>query len=120
MIVAGDIRRGLLLEYATPRVERRRHRRAGMVGDRRRLGLDSLIKIGVSLVVVWELSGSGDERRRRALRLTGAAFVLLAFYLFVQSTFVLAVGHRARRSPAGIAWTATAAGVMFAAAFGKA
>ncbi|MEU9390221.1 hypothetical protein AB0D86_09485 [Streptomyces sp. NPDC048324] len=34
-------------------------------------GLDSLIEIGASAVVIRELSGTGEERRRRALRLTG-------------------------------------------------
>ncbi len=30
-------------------------------------GLDSLIEIGVSTVVIWELSGTGEQRQRRAL-----------------------------------------------------
>jgi hypothetical protein len=29
-------------------------------------GLDSLIEIGASTVVLWELSGTGEERQRRA------------------------------------------------------
>lgn len=83
-------------------------------------GLDSLIEIGASAVVVWELSGSGETRRRRALRLIGGAFVLLAAYLAVQSTVALVTGHHADRSPAGIGWTAVTAAVMFGLAFGKA
>lgn len=83
-------------------------------------GLDSLIEIGASLVVVWELSGAGQERRRRALRLIGAGFALLALYLLAQSTWVLAVGFRPHRSPLGIGWTAVTAAVMFALAAGKA
>jgi divalent metal cation (Fe/Co/Zn/Cd) transporter len=82
-------------------------------------GLDSLIEIGASVVVVWELSGSGAERQRRALRLIGAAFGLLAVYLLVQSTVVLAVGFRPHHSLAGIVWTGVTASVMFALAFGK-
>jgi hypothetical protein len=31
-------------------------------------GLDSLIEIGASTVVVWELSGTGEDRQRRGLR----------------------------------------------------
>ena len=50
-------------------------------------GLDSLIEIGASTVVLWELSGSGEERQRRALRLIGGAFVALAAYLTVQSVW---------------------------------
>ena len=41
-------------------------------------GLDSLVEIGASTVVLWELSGIGEQRQRRALRLIGAAFVALA------------------------------------------
>ncbi|MFC1406147.1 MULTISPECIES: cation transporter [Streptacidiphilus] len=83
-------------------------------------GLDSLIEIGASTVVVWELSGTGEDRQRRALRLIGAAFVLLAGYLAVQSTVVLAAGFRPHHSALGIAWTAVTAAVMFALAAGKA
>jgi divalent metal cation (Fe/Co/Zn/Cd) transporter len=82
-------------------------------------GLDSLIEIGASIVVVWELSGVGEHRQRRALRLIGIAFAALAVYLLAQSTLVLAVGFRPRHSPAGIAWTAVTAAVMFALAAGK-
>lgn len=83
-------------------------------------GLDSLIEIGASSVVVWELTGTSEARQRRALGFIGVAFVLLAVYLAAQSTVVLIVGHQAERSPAGIAWTAVTAAVMFALAGGKA
>ncbi|HYA51362.1 MAG TPA: cation transporter, partial [Streptosporangiaceae bacterium] len=83
-------------------------------------GLDSLIEIGASTVVIWELSGTGQARRRRALRLIGYAFAALAAYLLVQSTVVLATGYRPRHSVIGIGWTAVTAAVMFALAFGKA
>jgi divalent metal cation (Fe/Co/Zn/Cd) transporter len=83
-------------------------------------GLDSLIEIGASTVVVWELSGTGAERQRRALRLIAYAFIALAAYLLIQSSWVLASGHRAAHSHAGIAWTAITAAVMSALAYGKA
>jgi divalent metal cation (Fe/Co/Zn/Cd) transporter len=83
-------------------------------------GLDSLIEIGASTVVIWELSGTGAERQRRGLRLIGYAFIALAAYLLVQSTVVLAAGYHPRHSPLGIAWTALTAAVMFALAAGKA
>jgi divalent metal cation (Fe/Co/Zn/Cd) transporter len=83
-------------------------------------GFDSLIEIGASTVVIWELSGTGKARERFALRLIGIAFAALACYLFVQSTVVLMNGHHARHSPLGIAWTAVTAAVMFALAAGKA
>jgi len=83
-------------------------------------GLDSLIEIGASTVVVWELSGTGEERQRRGLRLIGAAFAALAAYLLAQSTVVLAIGYHPRHSVLGIIWTAVTAAVMFALAAGKA
>ena len=83
-------------------------------------GLDSLIEIGASTVVIWELSGTGQARQRRALRLIGYAFAVLAAYLLVQSTLVLVAGYHPRHSAAGIGWTAATAAVMFALAFGKA
>jgi divalent metal cation (Fe/Co/Zn/Cd) transporter len=83
-------------------------------------GLDSLIEIGASTVVIWELSGTGAERQRLGLRLIGYAFAALAVYLLVQSTVVLATGYHPHRSVIGIIWTAVTAAVMFALAAGKA
>jgi divalent metal cation (Fe/Co/Zn/Cd) transporter len=83
-------------------------------------GLDSLIEIGASTVVIWELSGTGEERQRRGLRLIAYAFAALAIYLLAQSTAVLATGYHPRHSPLGIAWTAVTAAAMFALAAGKA
>ena len=83
-------------------------------------GLDSLIEIGASTVVIWELSGTGEARQRRALRLIGVGFALLALYLLAQSTIVLAAGFHPRHSPLGIVWTAITAAVMAGLAAGKA
>ncbi len=82
-------------------------------------GLDSLIEVGASTVVIWELSATGPDRRRRALRLIGAAFAALSVYLLVQSTAALITRHHPQHSPLGIAWTAITAAVMFALAVGK-
>ena len=82
-------------------------------------GLDSLIEIGASTVVIWELSGTGDDRQRLGLRIIGVAFVVLACYLAVQSTLVLVTGYHPHHSPVGIGWTAATAAVMFALAAGK-
>ena len=82
-------------------------------------GLDSLIEIGASAVVLWELAGAGEEREQRALRLIGAAFVALAIYLALQSVIVLAAGFRPKPSAVGIVWAALTAIAMFALAYGK-
>jgi divalent metal cation (Fe/Co/Zn/Cd) transporter len=83
-------------------------------------GLDSLIEIGASIVVLWELAGVSETRQRRALRMIGTAFVVLASYLAIQSTVVLVLRFHPHHSPLGLFWTALTAGVMFALAAGKA
>ena len=83
-------------------------------------GLDSLIEIGASMVVIWELSGTGEQRQRRGLRLIGGAFAGLGIYLAVQSTVVLISQNHPAPSPVGIAWTAITALAMFGLAAGKA
>ena len=82
-------------------------------------GLDSLIEIGASTVVIWELTGSSERRQRIGLRLIGWAFVLLAVYLLVQAAVALITGHRAAPMLGGIGWTAVTAAAMFALAWGK-
>ena len=120
------LRRGLQLEYATlawnvvglavlawTAIAARSVALAGF-------GLDSLIEIGASVVVVWELTGIDERRQHRALRLIGGAFAALALYLLVQGIVVLVVRHHAGHSVAGIVWTALTALAMFALAWGKA
>ena len=102
-----------VLVLATAAIEARSVALAGF-------GLDSLIEIGASTVVLWELADVAHERRQRAMRLIGFAFVGLALYLAVQSTVVFAVGFHPRRSPLGIVWTGATAVVMFTLAAGKA
>jgi divalent metal cation (Fe/Co/Zn/Cd) transporter len=82
-------------------------------------GLDSVIEIGASTVVLWELAEVAHTRQRTALRLIGSSFVALAVYLGVQSTVVLLVGFRPHHSPLGIVWTAMTSVAMFTLASGK-
>jgi len=82
-------------------------------------GLDSVIEIGASTVVLWELADVEQSRQRRAMRILGSAFVALALYLATQSTIVLALGIHPRHSSLGMVWTAMTAVVMFALASGK-
>jgi divalent metal cation (Fe/Co/Zn/Cd) transporter len=84
-------------------------------------GLDSLIEIFASVVVVWQLTGSTSaQRERRALRLIGAAFFALAVYVLAQSTFTLLVQAHPATSPGGIVWLALTFVVMLALAWSKA
>jgi divalent metal cation (Fe/Co/Zn/Cd) transporter len=83
-------------------------------------GVDSLIEIVASAVVVWQLKGeTGSGRERRALRIIAVAFVLLAIYIAVQSTVVLISDSHPGHSTVGIAWLAATVAVMFALAGGK-
>jgi divalent metal cation (Fe/Co/Zn/Cd) transporter len=82
-------------------------------------GLDSVIEIVASIVVLWELSGTGIRRQRRALALIGIAFAALGVYLAVQSTVALIDKHHAITVIGGIVWTAATAVVMFSLAAGK-
>ena len=82
-------------------------------------GLDSVIEIGASTVVLWELADVAQSRQHRALTMIGSSFVVLAVYLAVQSTTVLVIGFRPHHSPVGIGCTALTAVVMFALAAGK-
>jgi divalent metal cation (Fe/Co/Zn/Cd) transporter len=83
-------------------------------------GLDSLIEIVASLVVVWQLKDAhAIARERRALRIIGVAFLLLAAYIAAQSLFVLVAGTRPHHSTIGIVWLALTAAAMFALAEGK-
>src|SRR5712692_9369540 len=86
------LRRGFALEYATLSwnvigvvvlaVAALAARSVALAG----FGLDSLIEIGASAVVIWELRDTGKTRRRTALRRIAIAFAVLALYLAVQST----------------------------------
>ena len=51
--------------------------------------------------MLWELSGQGEGRRRRARRLIAFAFIVLANYVTVQSSLVLAVGYHPKQTVIG-------------------
>jgi divalent metal cation (Fe/Co/Zn/Cd) transporter len=82
-------------------------------------GLDSLIEIFASVIVVWQLTGSRPERERAALRLIGGAFVALGLYILVQLLITLLTQTRPSPSPLGIVWLALTMLAMLALAYGK-
>lgn len=121
------LRRGLRLEYATlswnlvgcvvlglTAIAARSVALAGF-------GIDSLIEILASTMVVWQLHGTDTlSRTRPALRVIAIAFALLALYIAVQSIVVLASGDHPGRSVAGAVWLAVTALAMCVLAYGKA
>jgi len=83
-------------------------------------GVDSVIEIVASLVVVWQLRGSTNAQRdRTALRVIAVAFAALALYLGVQIAVTLARGSHAGHSTASIAWLALTVCAMLALAAAK-
>lgn len=82
--------------------------------------LDSLIEIGASTVVIWQLSGVSQNREKSALRLIGTAFFVLATYILTHSLETLVAQTRPNQSPIGIAWLAATFIVMLLLAWGKA
>jgi divalent metal cation (Fe/Co/Zn/Cd) transporter len=82
-------------------------------------GIDSVIEIFASLVVVWQLKAINRDKEQLAERLIGIAFFLLAAYLAIQSIIVLIAGFHPHTSPVGIAWLILTAAAMFLLAYGK-
>jgi len=86
-------------------------------------GLDSLVEVFASLVVIWHLGPIVDEhaagRDRRALRLVGVAFAILAVYLVVAAVRSLALADEPESAPLGIAYLFVTALVMFGLARAK-
>ena len=79
-------------------------------------GLDSLIEVFASTVVIWHLREGRDpapHRTRLAFRLIAAAFFTLAAFLIVASLRSLALGSQPEESVAGIAYLGLTAAVMF-------
>ncbi len=121
------LRRGLLLEYCTLGwnvigviVLAITAITAGSVALAA-FGLDSLIEILASTMVVWQLTGTDTSARTvPALRVIAVAFAGLASYILIQSTIVLATANHPGRSLAGTIWLAITALAMFALARGKA
>jgi len=85
-------------------------------------GLDSMIEVFASMVVIWHLKIGTDPPVRRtqiALRLIGAAFIALAVFLVVASVRSLILGTTPDDSPFGVAYLAVTAFVMFSLAAAK-
>jgi divalent metal cation (Fe/Co/Zn/Cd) transporter len=119
------LRRGLLLEYTTlawnvvgtvivvvAAIEARSVALAGF-------GLDSLIEIFASTIVVWQIKGLDRNRERPALWLIGGAFFLLAVYVLVQAAYTLASGIHPAPSWSGTLWLIVTVIAMLLLAWGK-
>ena len=125
MTARSLLKRGLLLEYATLgwnvvgvvilAVAAYAARSVALAG----FGLDSLIEIFASVVVVWHLLGIHLDRERTALRLIGIAFVLLVVYIAAQLAYTVLTQTHPAASVGGIGWTAATLVAMLLLAYGK-
>jgi len=127
MTNARLLRRGLYLEYATlgwnvvgtvvVAAAALTARSVALAG----FGLDSLIEIFASVIVVWQLTDTGahEGRERRPLRLIGGAFFALALYIAAQTAYMLLARARPAPSAGGIAWLAVTCVAMLLLAQGK-
>jgi divalent metal cation (Fe/Co/Zn/Cd) transporter len=82
-------------------------------------GIDSVIEIFASVIVVWQLKAINKDREHLAERLIGIAFLLLAVYITVQSTIVLLTHFHPKTSLLGIIWLALTCVAMMMLAYGK-
>jgi divalent metal cation (Fe/Co/Zn/Cd) transporter len=119
------IRRGLTLEYLTlgwnvvgTGVSIAAAVAAGSVALAG-FGLDSLIEIVASTVVIWQLNQSARTHERQVLRLIGGAFITIALYIAAQAIYTLIDSQHPRHSILGIAWTAVTCLTMLALAAAK-
>lgn len=119
------LRRGLWLEYTTLGwnvvgaviilIAAVRAGSAALAG----FGLDSAIEIFASVVVVWQLKGIDQGRESLSLKLIGTAFIALAIYVLIQSSWTLFANAHPEPSLIGIVWLAITCVVMLLLARGK-
>ncbi len=78
-------------------------------------GLDSLVEVFASVVVLWHMADKDTRpaRDRMARRLVGAAFAVLSTYLLAASLHAYWSRAEPDSSPLGIAYLAVTAVVMF-------
>ncbi len=82
-------------------------------------GIDSVIEIFASVVVVWQLKATHQKNEKFALKLVGSAFLLLSLFLLVRAVQVL-LGHvHPEPSTLGAVWLFVTAITMFLLAYGK-
>lgn len=84
-------------------------------------GMDSVVEVFASLVVLWQLRGdtASAARIRLALRLVASAFVVLGVFLVVTASIRLLAGAAVDESPIGVAYLSATVVVMLVLARAK-
>jgi len=67
-------------------------------------GFDTLLEIGASAIVIWELNGTNGSRQKKGLRLLGIGFLALGIYILLKSMWSLMHYNQLAQSLLGIIW----------------
>jgi divalent metal cation (Fe/Co/Zn/Cd) transporter len=65
-------------------------------------GLESSVEVFASSVVVWDLKGAKKDREDIALKLIGAAYLVVSLYIFIDAVKTILEGHRPEKTTIGI------------------
>ena len=82
-------------------------------------GLDSLVEIGASMIVVKELTRKDEHEHGNAIKLLGIGFLAISIYILLQATYLLVRGVHPDTSVLGIIWTGLTLIAMLLLAYGK-
>ncbi len=67
-------------------------------------GFDTMLEIGASTIVIWELNGNNAKRQKMGLKLLSISFFLLGIYLITQCAFNLVYHIQTATSTLGMVW----------------
>ena len=67
-------------------------------------GFDTLLEIGASTIVIWELNEIGGRRQKIGLRLLSVLFSLFGIYILIQSISNFILHNQPVQSTLGIVW----------------
>jgi divalent metal cation (Fe/Co/Zn/Cd) transporter len=82
-------------------------------------GFDTLLEIGASIIVIWELNGTSDKRQTLGLKLLSIAFFALGIYILIQTILNLIYHTLPGQSSLGIVWLLLTIVAMTILAFKK-
>lgn len=119
------LRKGLFLEYITLGwnvIECILVLYAGVVAGSVAMvgfGIDSVIEILASVIVVWQLKSINKNEEKFAEKLIGIAFFILALYIFSESLYTFIFHAHPKTSPLGMASLALTVVAMLSLAYAK-
>jgi divalent metal cation (Fe/Co/Zn/Cd) transporter len=82
-------------------------------------GIDSLIEIFASVIVIWQLKSINKSKEKFAEKLIGYAFFTLATYIVFQIIYALSTGVHPKQTLLGTVWLSFTAVAMLLLAYGK-